>query len=201
MSMSSLFAGSSSGSSDSVALTMGASAMGLGDNPCPCCELTFMQRLQGFGACFGIGMLISFLSTIKLWAGNMRDFAVMYSIGNMVALLSMGFLMGACRMCCAVFVCLLPHLPPLHTNVTTSVCPKSQCKNMFHETRRIATVIYLILLIVTLVVATQVTGSGSVVLVILCVIAQFLALCWYTLSYIPFARQMVMSCLGSCVGR
>ena len=80
---------------DNVALTMGASMSGLGENPCPCCELTLMQRLTGFASCFGVGMLISFLSTMSLWGGNYTQFAVLYSVGNTIALLSMGFLMGA----------------------------------------------------------------------------------------------------------
>jgi len=41
-------------------------------------------------------MLISFLSTMSLWGGNYTQFAVLYSVGNTIALLSMGFLMGAC---------------------------------------------------------------------------------------------------------
>ena len=69
---------------------------------------------------------------------------------------------------------------------------------MFAETRRIATSIYLTLIIVTIAVAFGYKGDGKVALIVLCVIAQFLSLCWYTLSYIPFARQAVLSCLGSC---
>lgn len=88
------FSGGSQGG-DNVALTMGASMSGLGENPCPCCELTLMQRLTGFASCFGIGMLFSFLSTMSLWSSNYTQFAVLYSVGNTIALLSMGFLMGA----------------------------------------------------------------------------------------------------------
>ncbi len=74
---------------------MGAQMSGLGENPCPCCELTITQRLTGFASCFGIGMLISFLSTVQLWTRNYTQFATLYTIGNIIALLSMGFLMGA----------------------------------------------------------------------------------------------------------
>jgi len=69
---------------------------------------------------------------------------------------------------------------------------------MFAETRRVATSVYLLLIIVTISVAFGYTGDGKVALIVLCVVGQFLALCWYTLSYIPFARQAVLSCLGSC---
>ena len=40
-----LFSGSGSGEGSNVALNMGAQMSGLGENPCPCCELTLMQRL------------------------------------------------------------------------------------------------------------------------------------------------------------
>ena len=40
-----LFSGSASGEGSNVALNMGAQMSGLGENPCPCCELTLMQRL------------------------------------------------------------------------------------------------------------------------------------------------------------
>ena len=47
-------------------------------------------------------MLLSFLSTMQLWSGNYTGFASLYTIGNIIALLSMGFLMGACARAPAV---------------------------------------------------------------------------------------------------
>ena len=88
----------SSSSSQDTALNVGAQMSGVGENPCPCCVLTFKQRLMGFGGCFGVGMLLSFLSTLNLWSGNYQGFGALYSIGNITALLSTGFLMGA--RCC-----------------------------------------------------------------------------------------------------
>ena len=69
---------------------------------------------------------------------------------------------------------------------------------MFHEKRRIATSVYLLTLIVTLSIAYGYEGGGKTVLVLLSVLTQFLALVWYTLSYIPFARDMVLGCMKSC---
>ena len=164
--------------------------------------------MQGFVSCFGIGMLLSFLSTVQLWSANYTGFASLYTIGNIIALLSMGFLMGAlfAPLCCCCqraslhHPCALSsHSPPAPTPPPhPTPGPKSQCKSMFAETRRIATAVYLILIIVTMSVAFGYKGDGKVALIILCVISHFLALCWYTLSYIPFARQAVTSCLGSC---
>ena len=69
---------------------------------------------------------------------------------------------------------------------------------MFHEKRRIATAVYLLTLILTISIAFGYEGAGKTPLVLLSVLVQFLALVWYTLSYIPFARDMVLSCLKGC---
>ncbi len=68
---------------------------------------------------------------------------------------------------------------------------------MFHEKRRVATLVYLLTLCLTLGIAFGYEGGGKTVLVLLSVVVQFLALVWYTLSYIPFARDMVLSCMKS----
>jgi Got1/Sft2-like family len=138
----------------------------LGDAGClP--SLTFQQRIIGFGSCFALGMLISFLSTLNLL--NPVSFASLYSFGNMLALMSTGFLVG----------------------------PVKQCKNMFHQKRIWATLIYLVILIITLVVAFSADFGGKTIFMIVLIICQFLALTWYTLSYIPFARDLVKQCFAS----
>ena len=187
-------------SSHDTALNLGAQMSGVGENPCPCCVLTFKQRVTGFGICFGIGMLLSFLSTINLWTGNYQGFAALYSIGNIMALLSTGFLMGARQLQAPpfffFFVPARAAHPPHHPIFFAG--PITQCKNMFHEKRRIATCVYLVTMIITLSIAFAYEGGGKTVLVLLSVLVQFLALIWYTLSYIPFARDAVLGCLKSC---
>lgn len=73
--------------------------------------------------------------------------------------------------------------------------PWRQMKNMFAGKRIIATLVYLITLIATLVVAIVVK---SVPLVIVMIIIQFIALVWYTLSYIPYARNLVCNAITGC---
>eukprot|EP00978_Attheya_sp_CCMP212_P015482 scaffold39953_cov58-Attheya_sp.AAC.3 len=71
------------------------------------------------------------------------------------------------------------------------VGPKKQINKMFHERRRIATILYLGSLFLTLVVAFafhNVPGQGP--LLILLMACQYVAIGWYCLSYIPFAREM-----------
>ncbi len=83
----------------------------------------------------------------------------------------------------------------------------SQLRAMFHRKRVIATLMYLGLLIATLGVAfgvpnTQADGvtatPGKVTGIIALVIFQFAALVWYTLSYIPFARDLMKKGISSC---
>ncbi len=72
--------------------------------------------------------------------------------------------------------------------------PKRQCKLMFNKTRIAATLIYVGMIIVTIVVAVKTSNVGAT---LVCVIVQSLALTWYALSYIPFARNAVKKCVSS----
>ncbi|GAB6025317.1 hypothetical protein CHUAL_010732 [Chamberlinius hualienensis] len=74
--------------------------------------------------------------------------------------------------------------------------PVNQVKKMFASTRLIATIIMLISLIMTLVAAFAWQIGG---LVLIFVIIQFLAMTWYSLSYIPFARDAIKKCFDGCI--
>ena len=71
---------------------------------------------------------------------------------------------------------------------------------MFNKVRIVATLAYITMMIITLSVAFAYNGGGKTALIILCVIGQLLTLIWYTLSYIPFARDAVIKVCSSCVG-
>lgn len=66
-------------------------------------------------------------------AENLRTFAILYVLGNIIALVATGFLLG----------------------------PASQCKKMWAETRRYSTAFYLIMLIVVFSVAITVGSCYS----------------------------------------
>ncbi|CAO3615965.1 unnamed protein product [Cunninghamella blakesleeana] len=89
------------------------------------CGLSRMQRLYAFGACFVIGFFISIVSTLLLISGNIPGFAVLYSIGNLLSIFSLTFIIGILK----------------------------QVKTMFAPVRFWATTIYLSLLILTLVLS------------------------------------------------
>ncbi|GAB5359939.1 hypothetical protein AAMO2058_000585200 [Amorphochlora amoebiformis] len=73
--------------------------------------------------------------------------------------------------------------------------PISQFKRMFHTDRAIASIIYLCSMLLTLVVALR---TGKMILVFPLIFIQWLALFWYSLSYIPFGRKILSSIVSFC---
>lgn len=96
-------------------------------------------------------------------------FAVLYTFGNVLALASTCFLMG----------------------------PLNQLKKMFAKTRVIATILVLVMFVLTLVCAFALKNGAP--LAILCCVLQFFALTWYSLSYIPYARDAAKKCFSACI--
>jgi len=95
-------------------------------------NMTYKQRLYGFGACFALGWLLSFMGTMTLIGGptsqNITAFVALYVVGNVVALCATGFLLG----------------------------PRRQCAKMWHPTRRYSTAFFLVMLIIVFAVAVAV---------------------------------------------
>ncbi|KAK9804287.1 hypothetical protein WJX72_005047 [[Myrmecia] bisecta] len=75
--------------------------------------------------------------------------------------------------------------------------PCKQLSKMFDQGRIFATAIYLVAMALTLWAAIKL---HSLILTLVFVIIQFLALTWYCLSYIPFAREVAWKMIRSCVG-
>jgi len=141
-----------------------------------CPNLTYKQRLIGFGACFVFGYLLSFIGTMTLIGGfseeNVRVFIALYIVGNVIALCATGFLLG----------------------------PKRQCMQMWHPTRRYTTAFFLSMLIIVFAVAV---AKQHVAIVITLLIIEILAAIWYSASFIPFGRKMIhaflrRTCCGPC---
>jgi hypothetical protein len=126
--------------------------------------LSWETRLKGFGICVLVALLLGIGSVIVYFLGdNLSGFAILYSVAVIFALVSTLFLMG----------------------------PMNQLKRMFDPTRLIATIVFILSVVMTLVSAIVIKIG---LLVLLFVIIQFLALAWYTISYIPFARQAITTC-------
>ena len=112
------------------------------------------------------GYLLSFGSFWRLkdlLHGDPLPYVINCTVGNLIALAGSCFLSG----------------------------PRAQMTRMFHETRKWATVAYLGSLFLTLIVAfSNLPGPKGFVLLLLMDI-QYIAILWYTLSYIPFARETI----------
>lgn len=94
---------------------------------------------------------------------------------------------------------------PLVTTVTLgnilSLCgtlfltgPRSQMQRMFHPSRKISSVMYLGSLGITffLLLTPHFFGRGFLLLLLL--LSQYASITWYSLTYIPFARDILKSC-------
>ncbi|CAM9699549.1 unnamed protein product [Phaeothamnion confervicola] len=114
------------------------------DEMCDMCpKLTYQQRVIGFAVCCVVGYFLSLLGVLLLIGGGpaaIRNFAVLYVFGNVIALCGTGFLIG----------------------------PARQCKKMFHPTRRIAAVIYLSMLLIVFIAA--IAGAPVIVVLLLLII-------------------------------
>jgi antibiotic biosynthesis monooxygenase (ABM) superfamily enzyme len=73
--------------------------------------------------------------------------------------------------------------------------PKGQWKAMTNKSRLVTSIVYILSIILTLVIAlaTQIKG-----LVIVFLIIQVCAYYWYTISFIPFGQKLAKGCLKSC---
>ena len=145
------------------------------DSMCP--TLTVKQRIYGFLTCFCLGIVFSLLSIGGIFAAflSTRKFAILYSLGNITSMGSTLFLFG----------------------------PASQCKRMFKRGRLIATLLYLLSLIGTLVFCLffydrEKKNPFQRLFVLLLIFLQFCALFWYTLSYIPFGRALFKKICFAC---
>ena len=95
------------------------------NNPCPYLNLTYGQRFTAFVICFAVGTLLSVVSTMNVPSIVLRPsrFAIPFTLGNIVSLLSMSFLIGF----------------------------KRQCSSIFHRDRKITSTIFIISMIGTIV--------------------------------------------------
>ncbi|XP_012513162.1 PREDICTED: vesicle transport protein SFT2B [Propithecus coquereli] len=74
--------------------------------------------------------------------------------------------------------------------------PVKQLKRMFEPTRLIATIMVLLCFALTLCSAFWWHNKG---LALIFCILQSLALTWYSLSFIPYARDAVKKCFATCL--
>uniref|UniRef100_A0A2H6MY65 Vesicle transport protein n=2 Tax=Micrurus TaxID=8634 RepID=A0A2H6MY65_9SAUR len=132
-------------------------------------SLSWSTRLKAFIACFIIGVVCSIMGSFLLWIPNKGP--ILFGVFYTLGNISS---LGS-----TVFL----------------MGPMKQLKRMFEPTRLIATILMLLCLILTLCAAFWWHNKG---LTILFCILQFFALAWYSISYIPFARDAVKKCFAAC---
>nr|XP_034964467.1 vesicle transport protein SFT2A [Zootoca vivipara] len=133
--------------------------------------LSFSTRVKWFAICFASGIVCSILGTAMLWLP-----------GSGTKLFAVFYTLG--NIAALASTCFL-------------MGPMKQLKKMFEPTRLIVTIVMLLCFICTL---CAVFWWGKKGLALLFCILQFFAMTWYSLSYIPYARDAVIKCLTSCLG-
>lgn len=151
-------------------------------------SLTWHQRISGFGMCLGMGVLFICISMLMVPA-------IALFPQKFAFFYSVGSVFCVC-------------------STAFLVGPRKQLQMMFESHRAHAALGYVACLIMTLVSAVKLHSS---VLSILFAGLQVAAVLWYSLSYIPYARQFVAwawtyiwailqpilrviaSCVGSCL--
>ncbi|KAM9804398.1 vesicle transport protein SFT2A [Neosynchiropus ocellatus] len=132
-------------------------------------SLSYSTRVKWFVICFAAGILCSILGSALLF------------VPNGIKLFAVFYTLGNIAALCST--CFL-------------MGPLKQLKRMFEPTRLIATIVMLLCLILTLCSVFWWEKRG---LAIIFCILQFLAMTWYSISYIPFARDAVMKCFTTCL--
>ncbi|XP_008428159.1 vesicle transport protein SFT2A [Poecilia reticulata] len=133
-------------------------------------SLSFSTRVKWFVICFAGGILFSILGS-----------ALLFLPGPGIKLFAVFYTLG-------------------NIAALSSTCflmgPLKQLKRMFEPTRLIATIVMLLCFVLTLCAVFWWHKKG---LAIIFCILQFLAMTWYSISYIPFARDAVMKCFTTCL--
>ncbi|CAE8631682.1 unnamed protein product [Polarella glacialis] len=140
------------------------------DGCCP--RITLQQRLFGWVVCLGFGLMLqaaSFGAVTRALMGHPGRFAMLYTTGNVVAMVGTFFLAG----------------------------PAKQMRRMSEHSRATTSVVFILAMVMTVVVA-EAHFPGRALLVILLVVIQWCALVWYTLSYIPYGRKVAKKLLRKC---
>lgn len=137
------------------------------DAVCP--QLTLKQRLYAFAICFAAGVVLSLTSVFSL---------TQMLAGNPAPFAIKYSLGNLISLFSTAFI----------------VGPARQVKNMAHPTRWVTALVYLGAMAATLVFALRLHNA---LLVLLSMGVQFVAMLWYTLSYVPYGRAMASACLRS----
>lgn len=122
-------------------------------------DLSLKERIIGWFVCCFIGWVLSFMASVSLVASDdIAGFAIMYSLGQILNILGSMILAS----------------------------PKAQWKAMTSKTRRFTSLIYVLSIVATVVVAVVVPVKAFT---FICLGIQMCAYFWYSLSYVPCGQK------------
>ncbi|NXI42807.1 SFT2B protein, partial [Galbula dea] len=127
------------------------------------------------------------------WGTRVKGFIACFAIGCLCSLL------GSCLLWVGVTLFAVFYTLGNIASIGSTLFlmgPMKQLQRMFEPTRLIATTVMLLCLILTLCSAFWWRNKG---LALLFCILQFFALGWYSISFIPFARDAVKKCVSVCL--
>ncbi|XP_034936346.1 vesicle transport protein SFT2A [Chelonus insularis] len=131
--------------------------------------LSWSTRIKGFAICFIVGILLSFLGSFALFLNR--------GISVFAVFYTLGNLISLASTCFLMG-------------------PVNQLKKMFASSRIIATLLVFLSIGLTLYAAIKLEKPG---LALVFIIIQSLSMTWYSLSYIPYARDAVKKTVESCI--
>jgi hypothetical protein len=143
-------------------------SFGKEDDPA-CGEMSLKQRVLGWLICSVSGNVISWIMTFLFIFGSLSAAAF-------------GAIFGLCQVLNIAASCFLS-------------TPKGHYKAMKKKHRIIPSVVYIVCIIMTFVIAF---ATGVPGLVLLCVVITTIAYYWYTISFIPYGTKILKKICGTC---
>ncbi|KAF9390086.1 hypothetical protein CPB97_009983 [Podila verticillata] len=125
---------------------------------------------------------------------RLYGFGICFVVGFLISILSTLALATGQLATFAVFFTLGNILSLCSTSFL--IGPGKQIKTMFAPVRMVASIVFIAMIFATLIVAFTI---GSALLCLILCIIQFLALFWYSASYIPYGRAAIKKVVGSCI--
>lgn len=140
-----------------------------GEDKSVCGDLSYKTRIIGWLACSITGTVLSFIIAFVFIFSSFDVvlFAIIYSFGQVLNIAGSCFLST----------------------------PAGQFKAMKKKQRLIPSIVYVLSIILTVVIAV---ATEIKALVFLFLIIQVLAYYWYTISFIPFGQKILKKCCQAC---
>lgn len=132
-------------------------------------NLSLRERLLGCATCMICGYLMSLGSFVRmkdLLTGNPTPLVINVTLGNILSLSGTCFLSG----------------------------PASQLQRMFHKSRKMASIVYLGTLAITMFLIMTPKHRGKGLLLFLLLLAQYAAITWYVFVYLEYC----IGCFSVC---